>query len=207
MATSSKQRLLEAADDLFYREGFHAVGLDRILHMAGVTKTTFYNNFESKDALILEMLRHHDRWWRETFMAKLREHGGDDPRSQLLALPALLRDLLSCDHYNGCIFINVAVEFPLPHDPPHMAAVEHKQQMEMIVRDIALRAGADDPIALAEELCLALEGAYVTQQVAYTNSAVDTLQRIVTTLVDRAIPAQGASQDQQRTGPISPAGT
>lgn len=207
MASSSKERLLEAADDLFYREGFHAVGLDRILHLAGVTKTTFYNNFESKDALILEMLRHHDRWWRETFMTKLREHGGDDPRSQLLALPALLQDLLSCEHYNGCIFVNVAVEFPLPHDPPHIAAVEHKQQMEMIVRDLALRAGARDPIALAEELCLALEGAYVTQQIAYTRTTADTFQRIVTTLVQRAIPAHDEAAGHAPSGPINPAGT
>jgi len=56
MATSTRERLVLAAHDLFYAEGFHAVGLDRILAEVGVTKTTFYNHFASKDDLVLEVL-------------------------------------------------------------------------------------------------------------------------------------------------------
>jgi AcrR family transcriptional regulator len=79
MSTSSRSRILEVAHELFYSDGFHNVGLDRILHEVGVTKTTFYNHFESKDDLVLEVLRMHDRWWRDTFQQLLRKHGGDTP--------------------------------------------------------------------------------------------------------------------------------
>lgn len=188
MATSSRLRLMEAADDLFYREGFHAVGLDRILNAVGVTKTTFYNHFESKEQLILEVLRNHDRWWRETFQRNLRRHGGDDPRDQLLALPDVIDELINSEEFNGCIFINIAVQFPLPHDPAHEAAADHKREMELIMRDLAMRAGAGDPVGLAEELCLTLEGAYVTQQVARRPQTVNILRRLVQSIVDRYVP-------------------
>jgi AcrR family transcriptional regulator len=152
MATSTRERLIEIGSDLFYRHGFYAVGLDSIIDQAGVTKTTFYNHFESKEALILEILEHHDQWWRDEFTAKLRKYGGDDPADQLRAVFDVLNDLLNSETFNGCIFVNVSAEFPLPHDPVHKAAAEHKRLMEMILRDTALRAGASDPIALAEQL-------------------------------------------------------
>ena len=77
---STRERLIKTAHDLFYQEGYHTVGLDRILAQVGVTKTTFYNHFESKDDLIIESLRWHDKWWQETFRAMLRRYGGDTPR-------------------------------------------------------------------------------------------------------------------------------
>lgn len=185
MRQSTRDRIIHAAVDLFYRDGFHSVGLDRILTEAGVTKTTFYNHFESKEQLVMEALRAHDRWWRETFVKMLKEHGGDDPRARLHALAEVVRILSEMENYNGCFFINVAVEFPLPHDPAHIAAAEHKEQMEMIVRDLALRAGAANPIELAEELCLLLEGGYVTQQITRRSANIDAMRRLVNGVIIR----------------------
>lgn len=188
MAKSSRDRLIAVAHDLFYRDGFHAVGLDSILRAVGVTKTTFYNHFESKEHLVLAVLEEHDRWWRDTFCKTLERHGGTDPRSQLLSLPAVIQELIEGEDFNGCIFVNVAVAFPLPHDPIHVAAAEHKAQMEMILRDLALRAGASDPLALAEEVGLALEGAYVTQQVTRRPGTADIFLRMIQSLIDRYVP-------------------
>jgi AcrR family transcriptional regulator len=67
MTTSRRQDLVDTAMQLFYRNGFHAVGLDRILADTGVTKTTFYNHFESKDDLVVAVIQQRDRWWRDTF--------------------------------------------------------------------------------------------------------------------------------------------
>lgn len=103
MAASTKERLIEVAQDLFYRDGFHTVGLDRILREVGVTKTTFYNHFESKEDLILEVLQHHDRWWRDTFCRMLRERGGETPRGQLEAVFDVLEWLITSEEFNGCI--------------------------------------------------------------------------------------------------------
>ncbi len=153
---------------MFYRDGFHAVGIDQIIASVGVTKTTFYNHFESKEQLILEVLNYHDRWWRETFLRMLRKHGGASPRAQLEAVFDVIDELLSIDEFNGCIFVNVAVEFPLPHDPIHLAAAEHKREMEMILRDLAVQARAKDPALLARQLSMLMEGCYVTAQVTRT---------------------------------------
>lgn len=165
MAETTRDRLLKTADDLFYRDGFHAVGIDRIIAAVGVTKTTFYNHFESKEDLILEVLRFHDRWWRDTFSTMLRKHGGDLPRGQLESVFDVIDELLNMDEFNGCIFVNVAVEFPMPHDPIHQAAADHKREMEMILRDLAMRAGANDPVGLAQQISMLMEGCYVTAQV------------------------------------------
>ncbi|MHC4825034.1 MAG: TetR/AcrR family transcriptional regulator [Planctomycetota bacterium] len=192
MATSTRQRLIDTAHDLFYEEGFHTVGLDRILAEVGVTKTTFYNHFGSKDDLMLEVLNHHDRWWRDTFAQKLRDHGGDTPRGQLEAVFDVVKDLINGDDYNGCIFINVAVEFPLPHDPVHQAAAQHKQAMEAIIRELAGYAGAGDPAAFAQELSLLMEGAYVTQQVTRNAQTADIARRIADMVVDKHLPAAAA---------------
>ena len=77
---NTRDRLIRTASSLFYRDGFHLVGVDRIISEAGVTKTTFYNHFDGKDDLILETLRVHDRWWRDEFLQMLRRHGGDSAR-------------------------------------------------------------------------------------------------------------------------------
>jgi AcrR family transcriptional regulator len=190
MATSTRERLIEIGSDLFYRHGFYAVGLDSIIDQAGVTKTTFYNHFESKEALILEILEHHDQWWRDEFTAKLRKYGGDDPADQLRAVFDVLNDLLNSETFNGCIFVNVSAEFPLPHAPVHKAAAEHKRLMEMILRDTALRAGASDPIALAEQLSVIMEGAYVTRQVTRNERTTEIARKLGDALFEKYLPVR-----------------
>jgi AcrR family transcriptional regulator len=187
--STTREKLILAAHDLFYQEGFHTVGLDRILAEVGITKTTFYHHFSSKDDLVLEALRHHDRWWQDTFRQMLRRHGGDTPRGQLLAVADALAELLRGDQYNGCMFINVAVQFPLTHDPAHQLAATHKAAMEDILREIAGYAGAPDARALAEEIAISLEGAYVTQQVARRERTIDIARRLIHRLIDQHLPA------------------
>lgn len=190
MAKSARDNLIQAASHLFYRDGFHAVGLDRILDEVKVTKTTFYNHFESKEALILAVLQYHDRWWRDEFSRLLRDRGGNDPAGQLRAVPVVLQGLLISDTFNGCIFVNVAAEFPLPHDPVHLAAMEHKRLMELILRDLALHAGASDPIALAEQLSMIMEGAYVTSQVTKNPRTAEIARRNAEMVFDHYLPVR-----------------
>ena len=190
MAADTRSRLIEAAQDLFYREGFHAVGLDRLLADVGVTKTTFYNHFASKEELVLEVMRARDQWWRHVFARRLQERAGDDPAAQLRAVFDVLDEFIGADDFNGCLFVNVSVEFPLAHTPPHRAAAEHKELMGLLLRDLALRAGAADPVALAEELSLLMEGSYVTRQVSGNRCAAAIGRRAATVLLDRQLPAR-----------------
>ena len=188
MPPNTKERLITAAHDIFYCDGFHAVGLDRIIREVNVTKTTFYNHFESKDSLIIEVLNWHDRWWRDSFVEMLRRLGGDSPRGQLLAIPDALAEMFASGEFSGCIFINVSVEFPLVSDPAHQAAAVHKSSMEDIIRQIAGYAGADDAQALAEELSMIMEGAYVTQQVSQKNHTADIARSLCTQAIDHRVP-------------------
>ena len=190
-ALSTKDRLVDVAHGLFYRDGFHTVGLDRILGEVGVTKTTFYNHFQSKEDLMLEVLNHHDKWWRDTFRTKLREMGGDTPRGQLMAVFDVVDELINSPDYNGCIFVNVAVEFPLPHDPIHQAAAEHKRKMEDILRELAGYAGASDAAMLAKEMAMLMEGAYVTQHISRSEQTAAIAREIGKILIDRYVPNGG----------------
>lgn len=184
MAEVTRDRIIKVAHDLFYRRGFHTVGLDAILAEVGVTKTTFYNYFESKEDLVHETLRWHHRWWQDTFREALKRHGGDTPRGQLLAIFDALDEFLSRDEFNGCYFVNAAVQFPAPHDPAHQAASDHKQAMEGIIREIAGYAGAKDPGALARELSLLMEGSYVTRQVTGDVAIGEVASKVARLIID-----------------------
>lgn len=210
MAESAKDRIIRTAHDMFYRRGFHAVGLDAILTEAGLTKTTFYNHFESKEDLVSAVLRWHDRWWQDTFREMLRKHGGTSARGQLLAVADALADLFACGDFNGCFFVNVAVQFPMAHDPAHQAAAEHKASMESILRELAGFAEAPDPAALAADLSLVMEGAYVTQQVTHSPETAETAQRLIRLLVDHHLgatdsPPSPAKQRKPRSDRVDPA--
>jgi AcrR family transcriptional regulator len=193
MTASARDRIIQTAHDMFYERGFHAVGLAAILNEVNVTKTTFYNHFESKDQLVSEVLRWHDRWWQDTFRQILRERGGDRPRDQLLAIPCVLDHIFACEGFNGCFFVNVAVQFPARHDPAHEAARDHKRTMEDLIRELAGYASADDPAGMAQELSLVLEGAYVTRQVTDNPDTSAIARRLVKMIVDRHCPPSQAA--------------
>jgi AcrR family transcriptional regulator len=165
MKTPTRQRLVEAAGKRFYRDGFRNVGIDQILADVGISKTAFYKHFECKEDLMLAVLVDHDRWFQETFRKMVRERGGDSAVDQLHAVMDVVEMIISLEQFKGCLFVNVAMEFPLPHDPAHRAAAVSKQAVEEIVYILALEARASDPRRLAQELCLIMEGAYVTRQV------------------------------------------
>lgn len=188
MATDTRERIIVAAHDLFYEGGFHAIGLDRIIGDVGVTKTTFYNHFESKDDLVVAVLEWHDRWWRDTFLGMLRRLGGDTAIGQLRAIPDALDEMFR-DRFTGCIFVNASVEFPAPTDPAHQAAAGHKASMMDTIRQICGYANADDPRALAEELAMIMEGAYVTRHVSQNPHTVDIARRLCALAIERRVSA------------------
>jgi len=185
---STRERLIQTAMELFYYNGFHAVGLDRILAEVGVTKTTFYNHFESRDDLILEVIKRRDDWEFETFNNAILERAGDDPRAQLLAMFEVLDEWFNSEEFRGCIFINAAAEFPLPHDPAHRAAAVHKQRVLEAIRERAARAGARDPQGFAKRYCMILDGAIVVRQVMQDDGTAATARELVEMLMERELP-------------------
>lgn len=190
----------------FYRDGFRNVGLDQVLADVGITKTAFYKHFECKDDLVLAALEMKNRWLQDTFRELVRERGGSAPKDQLRALLDVVDHIIEGDEFQGCIFVNVALEFPLPQEPAHVAAALHKKGIEEIVHDMATRAGAKDPRQMARELCLVMEGAYVTRQVTGDKRSVDVARRVADLVIASHLPddngkAEPPNGKPRRRGP------
>lgn len=184
----ARQRVLEVAEKVFYKEGFHAVGLDRILREVGISKQAFYKHFSSKEDLVVEVIRWHGRWWRDHCSAYLHKEAGDDPRKQLFALMKLFVEVLADSDFRGCYFVNAITQFPNPMDPIYQAALAAKDAIDIMVRDLALRAHASDPIRLSQELSLVFEGAFAMRSLRRADDVMPTLRRLAEDLLYRHLP-------------------
>jgi AcrR family transcriptional regulator len=186
---NTREKLLDRATDLFYAYGIHAVGLDRILGDAGVTKTTFYNHFESKDQLTCEVLSRRHEWESRWFADAIDELSDGEPRRALLAVFDVLHTWFTEPDFRGCQFINAAAEFPLPNDPVHREAARHTLATRELLRDTAAAAGAEDPEVLADRILVLLEGAITLRQVTGDDQAAAKARRIAETVIAQAVPA------------------
>src|SRR6478735_5844701 len=105
---SARERLLAAADELFYDEGIHTVGIDRVIEQAGVAKATLYSTFGSKDGLIRAYLQ------GRLAARQARIHAAidplDDPREQILEVFRALGRYAASTGYRGCAFANASAE-------------------------------------------------------------------------------------------------
>lgn len=182
----TRQKLLETAEALFDAEGFHAVGLDRILKTVGISKQAFYRHFESKEELVADVIHWHDRWWRDHCRKLLAQRAGPDIRRQLSEFVALLIEVLEGEVFRGCFFMNAI--FPSKADPIHRAALEAKDNIEAMIRDMALGAGADDPAAFARELGIVVEGAFAIRHLRPAEQVVPVLRRMAEIIFAERLP-------------------
>jgi AcrR family transcriptional regulator len=188
MPSSTRQKLVDAAIRRFYRDGFRSVGIDQVLGDVGISKTAFYKHFESKEDLMLAALEMQNVWLQETFRSMICDRGGPSAIGRLHAVLDVVDHILETDEFQGCIFVNAAMEFPLLHEPAHVLASRNKEAIEDIVHNFALEAGATDPRALAQELCLIIEGAYVTRHVTGNKQTIEIARRIATQIITTHCP-------------------
>lgn len=186
-ARNAKDRLIDKAIDLFYARGFNAVGLDQVIAAVGVTKTTFYKYFQSKDDLIVEAIRRRDAWERKAWMRATRKLAGRDPRAQLLALFDVMDWWFNDPSFGGCLFINAAAEFPNPADPVHQAAAEHKRASRNLYRKLARQAGVAEPERFADLYTTLVEGVLILRHVHGRNDAARITRPIVERLLDESM--------------------
>ncbi len=191
MASSKREQLVDTALKLFYRDGFHATGIDRILAESGVAKMTLYNHFKSKDELILAALRLRDERFRNWFM-KAVEQRAEKPAQRLLAVFDVLEEWFRTDEFCGCMFINASAEFGRPDDPIHEASAEHKRLVQRFVTSLAEAAGAPDPPRLARQLCLLIEGASVLAHISGDPNVAREAQGAARQLIDASLAGPNA---------------
>ncbi|MFG0258473.1 MAG: TetR/AcrR family transcriptional regulator [Phycisphaerales bacterium JB043] len=155
--SQKRDHLLAVALDLFHREGFHNVGIDRILSEAGVAKMTLYNHFPSKQALILECLKERDHEARQWFRHCV-ESRASDPYERLLVLFDAVAEKCGKDDYPGCLFLNACAQYTERDSPIRAAAAEHKRMMTRYIHELCDEAGYQDAGELSQQLSILLDG-------------------------------------------------
>ena len=182
--------LLDAAADLFHREGVRAVGVDAVVKRAGVNKMSLYRQFASKDELVCAYLKRKDEDFWRFWDASLSRHP-DDPRRQLIQLFVDMVEKTSSPGYRGCPFVNVAAEFPDPEHPARRLVMANKAMLNEKLVALAERAGAPDPQWLASALSLLIEGSYAASQTyGPGNGPLAVLPSLVERLIDATIPVR-----------------
>lgn len=152
----ARERLLVAADDLFYGEGITSTGVDAVIERAGVATGSLYKNFGGKDALVAAYLHVRDQKWRTHWEMCIAEQ--TDPAQRVLALFTAMErwdDGLATDR--GCAHVAAAVQLPA-HHPGARVAADHKQHIAARLHELCAITDAADPADLAQDVLLIYEG-------------------------------------------------
>lgn len=173
--------MLDTASRLFYERGFQAVGVDEIVAESGVAKMTLYRHFPSKDDLVVAYLKRSDAAFDEWFEQALGS--ADEPRAKLIAVFDALAELAQSVRCTGCTFQVSAAEFPDPRHPAHRVAVQHKRRVRARFEELAVQARLRDPAALADQLLLLMDGAWVAARMFATNSPARQVARAARALI------------------------
>ncbi|MEZ0165250.1 TetR/AcrR family transcriptional regulator [Kineococcus sp. LSe6-4] len=155
----ARERLLDAAEELFSERGIAATGVDAVLRRAGVAPATLYAHFGGKDALVAAYLQRRHERWRAAWDRALADCGAD-PAARAVALFEAL-DVFPAQPgpARGCAFLAAAVEVVAPDHPAHRWLLEDTRLLLDRLHELAAAAGADDPAALATELLTLYDGA------------------------------------------------
>ena len=182
-ASAARERILRAVDELFYRQGVQAVGVDAVIERAGVNKMSLYRNFGSKDQLITAFLEDRDRQYWEWWDWVMRRHDGG-PRQKLYGLFEDLQARVTNKGYRGCPFVNLAAELSNPKHPARSVITRNKHELRRRLSELAGAAGVKEPEALSESLILLMEGAYASSQTCGSDGPANSLARTARTLID-----------------------
>jgi AcrR family transcriptional regulator len=158
-----RERILQAASDLFYRHGIRAVGVEAIAEAAGTNKMTLYRHFPSKDELVAEYLRGVARQVTAAWDRLEAAHSGN-PRGELDGWIVAMGEHLASREQRGCAFCNAAIELPEKDHPARRVIEEFKTAQRRRLIQLCAAAGIAEPESMADELFLLLEGARVSVQ-------------------------------------------
>lgn len=162
--TAVREALVDVASDLFRSHGVNTVGVDEIVARSGMSKSTLYRWFPTKDDLIVAFLRRRDTLFWEQWDHVAATHA-DDATAELDAQLAWIAAYIRTPDFRGCPFLNTTAEIADPAHPSALVVRENKARLRERLGGICERLGVDDPAALADQLELAVEGAFAISQV------------------------------------------
>jgi AcrR family transcriptional regulator len=161
---NARERILEAAYELFSRWGIQAVGVDSIIARSGVARQTLYRHFSSKEDLVLAFLERREDLWTKAWLQHEVQERVSDPRDRLLAIFDVFDEWFQRPDFEGCSFINVMLEHPDPTDAIHRAGASYLAGIRHFLEDLARRAGIADAEGFAREWHILMKGSIVAAQ-------------------------------------------
>ncbi|MFF5475858.1 TetR/AcrR family transcriptional regulator [Streptomyces sp. NPDC012935] len=180
---STKDRLLDAASELFYRDGV-SIGVEALCRTAGVSKRSMYQLFASKDEVLAASLTR--RLPAYEALLALGSQDAGTPRERILHVFERLEKASTEPDYRGCPYLAALVELKDPEHPASVVARGAKEWMRDFLRACAQEGGARDPELLARQLMLVFDGAS-----ARAGAKVETLDGLATTTVIALLDAAG----------------
>jgi AcrR family transcriptional regulator len=183
---SVRDRLLAAANELFYEEGVHTVGIERVLERAGVAKASLYSTFGSKDELVRAYLESRAASRRARITERIARHA--DPRDRIVAIFELLAETVESPTFRGCAFVNASAEGPRNDAKVVPVCTDHRGWLRATFRQLTDDLGAADPDHLASQLVLLYDGALVGASMDRDPSAVARARELVESLLGAAAP-------------------
>jgi AcrR family transcriptional regulator len=187
---SARERLLAAASELFYAEGVHTVGIDRVIERAGVAKASLYNTFGSKDELVRVYLEGRHAVILARITGYIERYGG--PRERLLGVFEAQGELFAEPGYRGCAFVSASAESP--GEAVSHAADEYRGSVRGLLTGLAADAGAPDPEALGRQLHMIYDGASLSARMDRDPSAAVAARAAAEALLDAALAAAPRSR-------------
>jgi AcrR family transcriptional regulator len=187
--SSARERLLAAANELFYAEGVQTVGIDRIIERAGVAKASLYNLFGSKEGLVAAYLAsRHDR---TTSGLTEAIESVDEPRQKILAVFEYQARQYQRPDFNGCAFIAASTEAPA-HGLVEQAADQFRSWIRAMFTDLADQVGVPDPVILGRQLHLIYDGAGLAGRMDHHDPAIaPSAREAVAAVLDAALTQTG----------------
>ena len=182
-APSARERLLAAASELFYAEGVHTVGIDRVIERAGVAKASLYNTFGSKDELVRAYLESRHEQTSRRIMRYLERYSV--PRERLLGVFEAQGEVFAAPGFRGCAFVSASAESP--GELVEQAADEYRGWVRALLVDLAREAGVAAADALGRQLHMIYDGASLSARMDHDPTASVAARAAAETLLDAAL--------------------
>jgi AcrR family transcriptional regulator len=179
---SARERLLAAANELFYEEGVHTVGIDRVIERAGVAKASLYSTFGSKDELVRAYLEGRAEARRQRILQRIAQY--EDPRARILAVFDHLAAAAAEPSFRGCAFVNASAEGPRGESKVRQTCVDSRAWLRGLFVDLAREFGADRPEQLGRRLALIYEGGSVGAAMDRDPGGISEVRALAETLLD-----------------------
>lgn len=199
-ASCARDRIFEAARNLFYRYGIRGVSVDQIAAEASTTKVTLYRVFESKDDLVIKVLDDHRKRFWEWWDSVVAPFEGD-PRRQIMALfESLTEKVRAGECERGCPVVNIAVEIVDDEHPAKRGIHDHNDEIANRFRELCRQLGTGHPDRLAASLTLLLIGVFGSRMVFNNVKTVESVSDAAAALLDSALGGSTKGSKKKKAG-------